>query len=214
MLSIDPSVSILTKIQTLGASAVVGGALGGRSWWVAKKKLEIVNAELESRNITLYDTKKRDVIIPVTVGALKVAITCGLGKAHPVVTVGDCIVKVGKMGAKNAVGSLAYRYSSSETEEYSQVCTLDAPVNCYHYSDPVCLHCSRNLHREEYYHCCLCEDSGYQFNACETCMTTLGVGCRDRKAHQLHRVAFTLDGKVTASGQKGTIMASTTEIKV
>ncbi|THY27333.1 hypothetical protein D6D00_04970 [Aureobasidium pullulans] len=108
------------SVVTFGASAVVGGALGGRSWWVAKKKLEIVNAELESRNITLYDTKKRDVIIPVTVGALKVAVTCGLGKAHPAVTVGDYIVKAGKMGAKKAVGSLAYRYSSSETGEYSQ----------------------------------------------------------------------------------------------
>ncbi|PPJ53804.1 hypothetical protein CBER1_04565 [Cercospora berteroae] len=61
---------------TCGVS-LIGTALGARRFKVATKKLEIVNAELASRNIPLYVTRKRDVSMSVTICLL----TAGIGTA-------------------------------------------------------------------------------------------------------------------------------------
>jgi len=62
---------------TFGVS-LIGSAYGARRYDIAAQKLKIVKAEIDSRKETHYETRKRDMFIPMAIGALTVGVGCGL----------------------------------------------------------------------------------------------------------------------------------------
>ncbi|GJC86375.1 hypothetical protein ColLi_09213 [Colletotrichum liriopes] len=63
-------------IPSLGKSLIMA-PLPARKYFIAKQKLNIVQAELVRRKIPLYETRKRDVAIPALTGALGLVVGTG-----------------------------------------------------------------------------------------------------------------------------------------
>ncbi|KXH27877.1 hypothetical protein CSIM01_06796 [Colletotrichum simmondsii] len=60
-------------LPTCGASLIMA-PLPARKYYIARQKLKIVQAELERRNIPLYETRKRDVAISALTGTIGLAV--------------------------------------------------------------------------------------------------------------------------------------------
>ncbi|KAK1470699.1 hypothetical protein CCUS01_00814 [Colletotrichum cuscutae] len=60
-------------LPTCGASMIMA-PLTARKYYIARQKLKIVQAELERRNIPLYETRKRDVAISALTGTIGLAV--------------------------------------------------------------------------------------------------------------------------------------------
>lgn len=68
---------LVTAVFTAGLSLVTS-AIGVRRLYVAAVKLELIKKELTRRGFPLYDTRMRDVLIPVTTSLLTLGVGTGL----------------------------------------------------------------------------------------------------------------------------------------
>ncbi|KAK5107495.1 hypothetical protein LTR62_001067 [Meristemomyces frigidus] len=105
--------AVLGAVQapvTAGVS-LVGSAIGLRRRNVARRRLEMIHAELERRGLPLHQQTKRDFFIPlaiagVTMGIGGTAVEAALG-AMPVQSVVDAGIDAGTTAASMVVGEAA-----------------------------------------------------------------------------------------------------------
>jgi len=68
---------VVSVVHTLGASLALSG-YGARRMYVAKKKLELIEAELSKRGVELHKFQKRDFFIPAVAHSVGAVVGVGL----------------------------------------------------------------------------------------------------------------------------------------
>ncbi|KAL2877164.1 hypothetical protein SGCOL_007557 [Colletotrichum sp. CLE4] len=95
-------------IPTCGASLIMA-PLAARKFYISRKKLKIVQTELERRQIPLYETRKRDVAISAITGTIGLAVGMVTLGATDCLTDGLMFTPLGNSGASgaSAIGALS-----------------------------------------------------------------------------------------------------------
>lgn len=88
-----------------GGVSLVSSALGGRQMWIAAKKLELVQAELKSRGIELYEPKKKDALIPMGINLATMGLGAGFSDLamHATSEASANVVSTGGFGVTHAL---------------------------------------------------------------------------------------------------------------
>ncbi|KAK1709980.1 uncharacterized protein BDZ83DRAFT_735456, partial [Colletotrichum acutatum] len=93
-------------IPTCGASLIMA-PLTARRYYISRQKLKIVQAELERRNIPLYETRKRDVAISALTGTIGLAVGIATLGVTDGLTDSLTFTSLGNSGASGASGASA-----------------------------------------------------------------------------------------------------------